>query len=63
MEAQRYPANYHGILAGAPAINWPKLHMAQMWGQVVMAEAGHFVAPCKFAAATAAAVSACDMID
>ena len=63
MEAQRYPADYHGILAGAPAINWPKLHMAQMWGQVVMAEAGHFVAPCKFAAATSAAVSACDMID
>ena len=32
MEAQRYPADYHGILAGAPAINWTKLHVAQMWG-------------------------------
>jgi len=63
MEAQRYPADYHGILAGAPAINWTKLHMAQMWGHVVMAEANHFVTPCKLAAANSAAVSACDLID
>src|SRR5579863_4307720 len=31
-EAQRYPADYEGILAGAPAINWTRLHVEQMWG-------------------------------
>ena len=62
-EAQRYPADYDGILSGAPAINWPKLHNGQLWGQLVMLEANNFVPPCKFAAATAAAVEACDAID
>ena len=63
MEAQRYPADYDGILSGAPAINWPKLHVEQMWGPLVMLETRNAVAPCKFAAATAAAVAACDTID
>jgi hypothetical protein len=62
-EAQRYPTDYDGILAGAPAINWQKLHVAQLWGQVSMNAAGNFVAPCKLAAATSAAVAACDKID
>jgi hypothetical protein len=62
-EAQRYPADYDGILAGAPAINWQKLHVAQLWGQMTMNAAGNFVPQCKFAAATTAAVAACDAID
>jgi hypothetical protein len=37
--------------------------MAQMWGHVVMAEANHFVASCKLAAANSAAISACDLVD
>jgi feruloyl esterase len=62
-EAQRYPADYDGILAGAPAINWTKLHIEQMWGTVVMLEARNPVAKCKFDAAAAAAVAACDAAD
>jgi feruloyl esterase len=62
-EAQRYPADYHGILAGAPAINWTKLHPEQLWGAVVMNDAKHVVATCKLEAAVAAAVAACDAID
>jgi feruloyl esterase len=62
-EAQRYPADYDGILAGAPAINWTKLHIEQMWGTLVMLTAKNPVAGCKFAAATAAAVDACDAAD
>jgi hypothetical protein len=62
-EAQRYPADYDGILSGAPAINWQKLHVAQLWGQMSMNAAGNFVAQCKLAAATSAAVAACDTID
>ncbi len=63
MEVQRYPADYDGVLAGAPAINWAKLHVAQMWGQLAMLEANHYLPACKFQAAQAAAVSACDKDD
>ena len=62
-EAQRYPADYDGILAGAPAINWTKLHVEQMWGSVVMKDLNDYVPQCKFAAAQAAAVAACDAAD
>jgi feruloyl esterase len=62
-EAQRYPTDYDGILSGAPAINFTKLHMEQMWGTVVMLAAKNPVAQCKFTAAQAAAVAACDAND
>jgi hypothetical protein len=62
-EAQRYPQDYNGIVAMAPAINWPKLMMQSIWSTVVMNEMGTAVAGCKLAAATAAAVEACDSID
>lgn len=62
-EAQRYPSDYDGILSGAPAINLPKFASAGMWATVVMLEQKHVVAPCKFAAATEAAVTACDTMD
>jgi hypothetical protein len=62
-EAQRYPDDYHGILSGAPAINWPKLHVEQLWGHLVMLEAKHFVPNCRFELATAAAIEACDAND
>src|SRR5262245_10069824 len=63
MEAQRYPADYDGILSGAPAINWPKLHVEQLWGPLVMLEAKNFIPACKLNAATAAAIADCDAID
>ena len=63
MEAQRYPQDYNGILSGAPAINWNRFHIQHLWGPVVMNAANNPVAPCKLAAATAAAVAACDTID
>ena len=62
-EAQRFPDDYDGIVAGAPAINWPKLHVEQLWGHVVMLDAKNFVPSCKFTAATAAAIAACDSSD
>jgi feruloyl esterase len=62
-EAQRYPSDYDGILSGAPAINWSKLHPEQMWGSLLMLEAKNPIPSCKYAAATAAAVAACDEDD
>jgi hypothetical protein len=63
MEAQRYAADYNGVLAGAPAINFTKLHPEQLWGHLVMLESHNIVPICKMNAATAAAIAACDTID
>jgi Tannase and feruloyl esterase len=63
MEAQRYPQDYDGVVAGSPAINWNRFHLQHMWGPVVMNSAGNPVAACKLTAATAAAVAACDGMD
>jgi hypothetical protein len=63
MEAQRYPQDYNGIMSGSPAINWPKLMMQSIWGSVVMNVDGTAVPQCKLAAATTAAIAACDAID
>lgn len=62
--AQRLPEGYDGILAGAPAINWDRFIPALLWPQIVMdEELGRAIGGCKLAAATAAAVDACDGID
>lgn len=63
MEAQRYPEDYNGIVAGAPAINWTKLLMQSIWGAMLMNATGTVVPACKLAAATTAAINACDAID
>ena len=63
MEAQRYPEDYNGIAAAAPAINWTKLMMQSIWGSVLENTAGNPIASCKLAAATTAAIAACDGID
>ena len=62
-EAQRYPADYDGVLSGAPAINWTRLHMEQMWAHVVMKQLNNVVAACKLQAAQTAAIAACDAAD
>jgi hypothetical protein len=64
MEAQRFPADYDGILAGAPAINWDRFVPASLWPDVAMKlAAGHTIAAAKLQAVTAAAVKACDALD
>jgi feruloyl esterase len=62
-EAQRYPRDYDGILAGAPAINWDDFIPSMMWAQVVMNNEQNFVPRCKFRAFTDAAIHACDKRD
>ena len=63
MEVQRYPDDYNGVIAGAPGINMPKLHAAQLWGQVVMKEANNYLPLCKLDAVEKAAVASCDRLD
>jgi len=62
-EAQKYPQDYDGIVAGAPAINWTKLLMQSIWGSMQMNRSDNPVPVAKLAAATTAAIEACDTID
>ncbi|MBL9201354.1 MAG: tannase/feruloyl esterase family alpha/beta hydrolase [Opitutaceae bacterium] len=63
MAAQRFPADYDGILSACPAINWSRMVPGTFWPQVAMTDARHFVSKAKLDAATAAAVAACDAAD
>ena len=62
MQAQRFPDEYDGIVAGAPVVNFPKMQSGQMWGQLTMLASANPVAPCKFEAVVSAAVEACDTV-
>jgi Tannase and feruloyl esterase len=59
MEAQRYPADYNGIVSGAPAINWTRFIPAEIWPELVMNQSHDFLPTCKEQAFTEAAVQAC----
>jgi feruloyl esterase len=63
MQAQRYPDNYDGILANAPAINWHKFIPAEFWPVVVMNQVGYFPPTCEFAEINALLIDACDELD
>lgn len=63
-EAQRFPADYDGIIAGAPA-NYPtKLQGSQVWTSAMTHrnEAG-YIPPAKYAAIHKAALDRCDALD
>lgn len=62
-EAQRFPKDYHGILALYPAIARDRYVPAQLWPQILMNEEKDFLAHDKLEAATAAAIKACDGAD
>lgn len=61
--AQRYPEDYDGILAGAPAINNPDLTVSGYWGQSVMDRLGFYPSKCELDAINRLAVEACDSLD
>jgi feruloyl esterase len=58
-EAQQYPDDYNGIVAGAPAINLPAMVPADIWPALVMNQLHDALPSCKEAAFTNAAVQAC----
>ncbi len=64
MEAQRYPADYDGILAGAPANYWTALlATAATDTQALTLEPASFIAPAKIPMIAAAVLAACDKLD
>jgi feruloyl esterase len=61
MEAQRYPADYDGILAGAPANDWTGLLSTALADtQALTLDPASFIPPAKIPAIAAAVNAACD---
>jgi hypothetical protein len=63
MEAQRYPGDYDGIIAGAPANYWTHLIANSIWVANAMSDPGAHIPPAKLPAIEAAALSSCDAKD
>jgi len=64
MEAQRYPEDYDGIIAGAPANYWTHLlSMAASNVQATMKDPASYIPAAKLPAIQAAALAACDTLD
>ncbi len=64
MEAQRYPEDYDGIIAGAPANYWTHLLSNAAWNLLaLLGEKGSYIPPNKLPAIQAAALAACDAQD
>jgi feruloyl esterase len=64
MEAQRYPDDYDGILAGAPANYWTALlTLAAYDTRALTSTRGSFIAPAKIPSIAHAVLAACDELD
>jgi hypothetical protein len=64
MEAQRFPEDYDGIIAGAPANYWTHLMLGgSELAQAIAANPSSFIPPAKFPAIEAATLAACDALD
>jgi feruloyl esterase len=63
-EAQSYPEDFNGIVAGAPVINWTGRSTQAVWiGQANHKDEASTIPPAKFPAIHAAALEACDAAD
>jgi feruloyl esterase len=63
-EAQRYPDDYDGIVAGAPANNFVHLQAGGNWiSQAIHNDPATFLSPDKLPAITAAVMAQCDAAD
>jgi hypothetical protein len=64
MEAQRYPQDYDGILAGAPANYWTHLLPSALWdAQATTLDPASYIPSSKISAIAHAALAACDAKD
>jgi len=64
MEAQRYPADFDGIIAGSPGLDWTGRALQSVW----VAQAAHkndasYIPPGKYALVHNAVLAACDAKD
>ena len=61
MEAQRYPEDFDGIIAGAPANNWSHLFTGFVWNEQALAQSP--IPTAKLPAIQNAVLVACDALD
>ena len=63
MEAQRYPDDYDGIVAGAPAAAWTRFMLSFVWNAQALIRPSAHIPPAKLAVLEQAIVAACDRRD
>jgi Tannase and feruloyl esterase len=63
MEAQKFPADYDGIVAGAPAGFWTHLLVSGMFNMQAIADAAAYIPSAKLPAIEQAALTQCDALD
>jgi feruloyl esterase len=63
-EAQKFPADYDGIVAGAPANYWTHLMASSIWiAQASLKDRASLIPPSKYAVVHKAVLDACDAAD
>jgi len=63
MEAQRFPEDFDGILAGAPANNWTKLLASGAANFQMLRDPAAYISSMKLPAISEATLAACDALD
>ncbi|MEP7315013.1 MAG: tannase/feruloyl esterase family alpha/beta hydrolase, partial [Pseudomonadota bacterium] len=63
MEAQRFPEDYDGIIAGAPAYRWTGLFTDFVWNAQALAKPGAAIVAAKTPAIAQAVLAQCDARD
>lgn len=64
MEAQRYPEDYDGIIAGAPANYWTHLAVGFLWDSLAtVSDTKNLITARKMPALQTATLAACDALD
>lgn len=64
MEAQRYPEDFDGIIAGAPAYDWSHHFTGFIWNeQALLKDAASTIPPAKLPVIQKAVLSSCDALD
>jgi feruloyl esterase len=64
MEAQRFPNDYDGIVAGAPTNNWTKLMFGRIWvAQATLSDPARYIDPSQYPLIHRAVLAACDSLD
>ena len=64
MEAQRFPSDYDGIIAGAPTNNWTRMMFERIWvAQATLNDPASYIPPAKYPMVHKAVLAACDGLD